>query len=102
MCGRIKKVNLLRFHAGYGIRIHLYQYFRVGMASADSCAGDVMCLFCQVLCHKDLIACFHDSGIVYVYVLHEEPGTNTMICQSASLFHKLHHVIIQQQAGLIL
>ena len=49
MCWRIKEMNLFGFDSANGIRVHLDKYFGVSMASADTCAGDIVCLFRQVL-----------------------------------------------------
>ena len=91
----IEEMNLFRLQSCYGVSIHLYQYFRVGMPAVDACAGNIMCFFCQVLGDENFITCFHYSGIIHIYILHEKPCTDTIVCQFTTLFHELHHIVVQ-------
>src|SRR5699024_11089514 len=59
MCWRIKEMNLFGFDSANGIRVHLYKYFGVSMASADTCAGDIVCLFRQVLGNEYFVTCLY-------------------------------------------
>ena len=91
----IEEMNLFRLQSCYGVSIHLYQYFRIGMATADTGAGNVMCFFCQVLGNENFITRFHYSGIIHIYVLYKEPCADTIVRQSATLLHELHHIVVQ-------
>lgn len=66
------------------------------MASFYSRTGNIMSLFRQVLRDENLFASLDDTGIVDIHILDEEPGTNAIVCQLASLFGQLQHVIVQQ------
>ena len=72
------------------------------MTSADTCTGNIVCFFRQVLSDENLITRLYHTGIIHIHILYEEPGTDTVIRQFTSLFHKLHRVVIQQQTGLVL
>ena len=49
-----------------------------------------------------LVAGLHHAGVVDVHILHEEPRAHTVVGQLAALLHQLHHVVIEQQSGLVL
>ena len=84
---RIQEMNLSGLYPVDRIRVHLHRHFRIGMAAADTGTRYVMRLLRQVLRNKHFVAGLHHAGIVHVYVLHEEPGTDTVVRQFASLFH---------------
>lgn len=79
----------------------LHEDSQIGMAAADARAGDVMGLFRQILRDEDFVARLHYTGIIHIYVLHEKSGADAVVCQRTALLHELHHVIVQQQAGLV-
>ena len=96
-----KVVNLFRFQTIYSISIHSepsllgrhdghrYRYWKYNESSPS------------VLGNKHLITRLHHSGIIHIHVLYKEPGTYAIISQLAALFHQLHHIVIQQQTGLV-
>ena len=93
---------LFLFYSIYCVCIHLYQYFRIGMTTGNARTGDEMRFVRQVLSSKDFITRFHHTGIVYIHILHIEPGTDTIICQAATVFQQLHHIVVEQKTHLIL
>ena len=60
-----------------------------------------MSFFRQVLRDENLFASLDDTGIVDIHILDEEPGTDAIVCQLASLFGQLQHVIVQQKSCLV-
>jgi len=96
MIGSIKVLYLFGRNTLYCITIHLHGYLRVGMPAADTSAGDIVSMFCQILCDKYFIAGFYYSGVIYVYILYEKPSTNAIVCQCTLLFHELHYIVVEQ------
>ena len=70
----IELLDLLRSQSLHGIGIHLHAHLRIGMASLDTGAGDVMGLLGQSLGDEEFPTGFHHTRIIDIYVLHEEPG----------------------------
>lgn len=102
MGGSIEELDLSGLQAFYGISIHLDKNVRIGMASFYSRTGNIMGLFRQVLRDENLFAGLDDAGIVDIHVLNEEPGTDAIVCQLASLLGQLQDVIVQQKPCLVL
>ena len=87
--GSIEELDLSGLQAFYGISIHLDKNVRIGMASFYSRTGNIMGLFRQVLRDENLFTGLDDAGIIDIHVLNEEPGTDAIVCQLASLLGQL-------------
>jgi hypothetical protein len=102
VCGGIEVVYLIGLQTVDSIGIHLYQNLVVGMATGNTCTSDEMGLFCKILSQEHLVASLHNTSVVDIHVLHEEPSADTVVGQRAALLGKAHHIVAQQEAGLIL
>ena len=51
---------------------------------------------------ENLFTGLDDAGIIDIHVLNEEPGTDAIVCQLASLLGQLQDVIVQQKPCLVL
>ena len=101
-CSNIEELDLSGLQAFYGISIHLDKNVRIGMASFYPRTGNIMGLFRQVLRDENLFTGLDDAGIIDIHVLNEEPGTDAIVCQLASLLGQLQDVIVQQKPCLVL
>ena len=71
----IELLDLFGSQSLHGIGIHLYPYLRIGMASLDTGAGNVVGLLGQSLGDEEFPSGFHHTRIIDIHILHEEPGT---------------------------
>ena len=96
----IEVVNLFFLDSGDGISIHLRKHLRVGLASTDACAGNEMRAVGEVLRDEHLVACLHNTIVVQVYIVHEEPCADAVVGQRTTFADELHHVVVEQDARL--
>lgn len=101
MCLSVEVMNLFSLQTLNGVVVHLAEDVRVLLSSANTSRSDEMCLVGKSLGEENLVSCAHNTAVVEVYIVDEEPCSEAVGCKGAAFLRELHDVFVEKQSCLI-
>ena len=97
----IEIVDLFWQDACDGVVVHLGEYVRILLTTADACGGDEMGVDSKSLREEHLITGTYHTAIVQVDIIHEEPGADTVVREFTTFLGQLHDILVKEQSHLV-
>ena len=98
----VEIVYLLRLDTCNRVVVHLRENVGVGLTTANACRGNEVGVYREALGKEYLIAGANHTAVVQVDIVDKEPCADAVVGECAALFSKLHDILVEEQAHLVL